>query len=586
MAGSLEAAPVLSTPDTRLLESTEPTISVEQVASSDEQIYIIYDIERTIREIKEGKWRRIALQFPDAMLPDAPRVFQLLSRGLNSHIGTDKKPDNDRPQEDLDKDGVNSVAASMANDLTLNEPVKYQVSELYILADTSYGTCCVDEVAAEHVNADVVVHYGKACLSPTARLPVIYIFTHRPLDHEAVIQAFEESYPNKEERVVLVTDVIYADHIEAIRSALEHQKGYTNTFATEVVHDPSSPIPNRTIPLSVREVPESLKEWQLFHLAEPPAALLLTLSSRVAAVRIYPVDFTDNATNSKKKSTLLASTTISLRRRYAILTSLSTAPVFGILVNTLSVKNYLHMVQHVQKRIAEAGKKSYLFVVGKLNMAKVANFSEIEGWVVIGCWESSLVESKDFWRPVITPYELEITLQADSDRVWTGEWRSDYQSVLDSSESGHAVAQINGDDTSPSQAKDIAADIEQSGDDDFSEPESAPPDFDLRTGRYVSTINTRPMQESPQPSMPSNSVRNNQETPGSTSVAKRTGRDVATIGGVISPGAEFLRSKRTWAGLGSDFVIEYEDDAQGSAVVEGRSGIARGYTHGGDSDRR
>jgi diphthamide biosynthesis enzyme Dph1/Dph2-like protein len=24
----------------------------------------------------------------------------------------------------------------------------------------------VDEVAAEHINADVVVHYGRACLSP------------------------------------------------------------------------------------------------------------------------------------------------------------------------------------------------------------------------------------------------------------------------------------------------------------------------------------------------------------------------------------------------------------------------------------
>lgn len=27
-------------------------------------------------------------------------------------------------------------------------------------------SCCVDEVAAEHINADVVVHYGRACLSP------------------------------------------------------------------------------------------------------------------------------------------------------------------------------------------------------------------------------------------------------------------------------------------------------------------------------------------------------------------------------------------------------------------------------------
>jgi diphthamide biosynthesis protein 2 len=34
-----------------------------------------------------------------------------------------------------------------------------------ILADTAYGQCCVDEVAAEHFSADCLVHYGPACLS-------------------------------------------------------------------------------------------------------------------------------------------------------------------------------------------------------------------------------------------------------------------------------------------------------------------------------------------------------------------------------------------------------------------------------------
>ena len=72
-----------------------------------------------------------------------------------------------------------------------------------------------------------------------------------------------------------------------------------------------------------------------------------------------------------------------------------------------------------------------MFVVGKLNAAKVANFSEIGGWVVIGCWESSLVDSKDFWKPVITPFELELALKDDADRVWTGAWQSDFQAVLD-----------------------------------------------------------------------------------------------------------------------------------------------------------
>ncbi|CAK39703.1 uncharacterized protein An07g09370 [Aspergillus niger] len=537
MGADMEAAPVLSTPDDRILEATDPVPNRSPV--SDEEIAITYDIERTLKEIRQARYKRIALQFPDDMLPDAPRVFQLLK----------------------------SVAQLKVDEA---EPAP----RLYILADTSYGTCCVDEVAAEHVDADVVVHYGRSCLSPTARLPVIYVFTHKELALEKVVRAFKETYPELDTKVILAADVTYCDHVPAVYEALV-KEGYTNLFATEVLHDPSSAIPNRTVPETVRESPESLAEWQLFHISDPPTALLLTLASRVAAIYIYPTD-----KPGQDVKPLPASTAAALRRRYAILTSLNTAPIFGILVNTLSVKNYLHIVDHVRERIAAAGKKSYLFVVGKLNAAKVANFSEIGGWVVIGCWESSLVDSRDFWKPVITPFELELTLKGDTERVWTGAWQSDFQTVLDQS-----AAEAENGDASTNGA------VPGEDEDEMSEPESAPPEFDLRTGRYVS--HSRPMRNpAPRVSASGEEGAASSASAGGPSAARALARrakgDLAMIGGTISPGAEFLRSQRTWKGLGSDFDIQYEEeeDAKDSTlVVEGRKGIARGYTVGETIER-
>lgn len=29
-----------------------------------------------------------------------------------------------------------------------------------------FDSCCVDEVAAQHVDADLIVHYGHTCLTP------------------------------------------------------------------------------------------------------------------------------------------------------------------------------------------------------------------------------------------------------------------------------------------------------------------------------------------------------------------------------------------------------------------------------------
>ena len=575
MAAEMEAAPVLSTPETRILEATDPVALPQRTSKpvSDEELSIVYDIERTLNEIRRARYKRISLQFPDAMLPDAPRVFQLLSRGLRKR----RDAVNERTKSDASNDAQMDALAQSADKLNVEEEeegMSAQQEQVYILGDTSYGACCVDEVAAEHVDADVVVHYGRSCLSPTARLPVIYVFTHKHLPIEHVIRAFKATYPDPMTKVLIAADVTYCDHVPEIFSRLV-EEGYANLFATRVVHDPSSAIPNRTVPLSAQGDPDSLSEWRLFHISDPPTALLLTLASRVAAVHIYP---TDNPGNDNVQP-LSVSAARALSRRYAILTSLSTVPIFGILINTLSVKNYLHIVDHVRRRIAEAGKKSYMFVVGKLNAAKVANFSEIGGWVVIGCWESSLVDSKDFWKPVITPFELELALQSDSERVWTGAWQSDFQTVLDNSNNNNKEANELHRDSGA--ATNECADEEEEG--DMSEPESAPPEFDLRTGRYVS--NSRPMWDLAGPAILG---ANGSPSPARQALARRAKGDLATVGGAFSPGAEFLRSQRTWKGLGSDFDIQDDnEDAQrdSTLIVEGRKGIAKGYTIGENSEK-
>lgn len=81
------------------------------------------------------------------------------------------------------------------------------------------GSCCVDEVAAEHVGADCIVHYGGACLSPSNRLPLMYVFERRPLDRDACTSAFRELYPDTQSRIILLYDVSY---VHAIREFISH----------------------------------------------------------------------------------------------------------------------------------------------------------------------------------------------------------------------------------------------------------------------------------------------------------------------------------------------------------------------------
>jgi diphthamide biosynthesis protein 2 len=575
-ATELASAPVLSTPeDAHLFEDPTPPVDVSTLPRlDDEQLALTYEIERTVAEIRTGRWKRIALQFPDRMLVDAPRVFEALRQGLKHTRVQSRKASPEKRSHN--GQSVDDASNSMANPKITDET---EVAErLFILADTSYGACCVDEVAAEHVDADVVVHYGRSCLSPTARLPVIYVFTTRPLSLDVVLETFKQTYPDRDQKIILMADIPYSHHVPGLANGLRGE-GYSGIYASSIVHNPSSPLPNRTVPADVAESKDALREYQLFHISEPPTSLLLTLSSRVGAIHI----FSTGGDSRETPKVLLASSAMTLRRRYALLTSLSTVSIFGILINTLSVKNYMNMLDHVKQEIAAAGKKSYTFVVGKVNAAKVANFSEVGGWVVIGCWESSLMESKDFWKPVITPFELSLALKGDTERIWTGEWNSDFHALLEQKKTQPDVS-ANRVGAREVDQEDEPTEIVGAGYD--SEEESAPPEFDLRMGRYVS--HSRPMRPS-NGQTSQKQVGQGDATAAKQSLVKRANSDITQIGGVVSPGAEYLRSQRTWQGLGSDFEAQGENgnaSTTGAQMEAGRSGIARGYVVGDDRAER
>lgn len=118
--------------DTSLDLPTEPLHQY-----SNEELVAIYEIEETVEWIQTHQYRVIGLQFPDHLLPISVRIFKLLRSRL---------PISENGQ--LGQLGENEKTV-----------------EIYLLADTTYGSCCVDCLAAQHVAAEAIVHYGPACLT-------------------------------------------------------------------------------------------------------------------------------------------------------------------------------------------------------------------------------------------------------------------------------------------------------------------------------------------------------------------------------------------------------------------------------------
>jgi len=65
-----------------------------------------------------------------------------------------------------------------------------------------------------------------------------------------------------------------------------------------------------------------------------------------------------------------------MRRNYLIEKAKDSSRI-GILVGTLAVSRFGKIIDYISKIIRESGKKPYTFLVGKPNVPKLANFSEV-----------------------------------------------------------------------------------------------------------------------------------------------------------------------------------------------------------------
>ncbi|KAF3161146.1 Diphthamide biosynthesis protein 2 [Orbilia oligospora] len=540
----LTTAPVLSTNP----EYEPAAVQVETSTFSPSEIRTIYETDRTVDWILSNNYSRITLQFPDDLLRDSTEVEKALQDGLK--MGR---------KADSIEDGINGLKVE-DNDTKKDK-------KIYILADTSYGSCCVDEVAAEHAEADCIVHYGRACLSPTNRLPVLHIFTTLPLDLQALISSFIATFPDKSTPVVLTSSLPYSSHIPTVYESLTAE-GYTSIFASSVIHNPSSPIPNRTCPST-----DIISTYHILHIDQPLTSLILTLSTLTSSTSLQIFDPKTNTISSSASNRLLL-------RRYALLSHIRAAGIFGILINTLSSNNYLSTIKSLQTLLAKHYKKSYLVTVGKLNAAKLANFAEVEVWIVIGCWESAVVdERREMWRVVVTPWEATVALDG-GEGVGVDGWRGDWEAFKTKIEDYQAL-----------QAEKEDGEEENGGEGGGSDDESEEPVFDFRTGRYISTAKPMKVVRTSLIEAPSGSNGDSSSSTALTTTRKDKSLSVM-INNQISPAAEYLQQKRGWKGLGSDFAeVEYDQDGnevwrgdEGAVVEEGRKGVARGYhVHEGET---
>ena len=353
--------------------------------------------------------------------------------------------------------------ASRLSSLLAQEGSSVQV---VLLADSAYAGCCVDEVAAEHVNASAIIHYGPACLTATARLPVHYVFRHDPATKTEYAQwaaalCPQESHASPDSNPLLdLASQVWSVVAEGVRSVVVCYEVAYGTIAEDVVGALSAAEGGEgrgvvMMKMAIGEEEEEEEEggetgegvlYEMggfsFELESPiedgketfvfltntegveeSSPLRTALQMNHPTVPMVVVDVEGRRVEVDRSKTSRA-----LMKRYMMMEKVKSASVIGLLVGTLAVGPYMEVLDELRVLIEAAGRAYYTFVVGKVNVPKLANFAEVDVFVLVSCPLTALVDSREYLKPIVTPYEAFLALTPGAE--WTGEYSTDFAATL------------------------------------------------------------------------------------------------------------------------------------------------------------
>ncbi|KAG5104068.1 hypothetical protein JHK82_041038 [Glycine max] len=393
-----------------------------------------YDIAASANFIHTHNFIKVALQFPDNLLKHSTRVVTALRNTLQStEVG------------------------------------------LFVMADTAYGSCCIDEVGASHINADCVIHYGHTCFSPTTTLPAFCVFGKASICIADCVESMSKYALTNNKKIIgmfvpykFLAFVRFMDHLLPFQLQVLFGLEYAHSMqrikeallesSMSCRFDPKSEVHFADVPSSVMfpskdikkinvlqepvsdcngasgtmysiggltwKLPEgqSMDDYLVFWIGHDDSAfanVVLTFN----ACEIVRYDANEN-----RMVTDLFQHRRILKRRYYLVERAKDANIVGILVGTLGVAGYLHIINQMMELITGAGKKAYTLVMGRPNPAKLANFPECDVFLYVSCAQTALLDSKEYLAPVITPFEAMIAFNRGSQ--WTGAYVMEFRDLI------------------------------------------------------------------------------------------------------------------------------------------------------------
>lgn len=309
-----------------------------------------FDLDTVCDLIIEHGLLRVALQFPDEFLTNCVSIYTYIIKRL-------------------------------ANDSI----------DVFIIGDSTYGSS-IDDISAQHVDSDVLIYFGSD-LSSSGSVPVMVVPFSKDIDETSCIEelnrALDQNAINHSTTVLLIYELSYSSAIGSLMSN-PLLKSLENVVVGEL--PPSSNLMAWTPNLSRNHIPASpgdnfTKVGGLLvasDVLKNPDLLIWYIGGKEEQLVSIHIRMSENLVISYSPDVKICKAvkgyeTREFRERYGGLLRVKDAQIIGIIVGSMGLSGDVTqaILARLETLIRAAKKSSYVFIMGRLNEAKLCNFPEV-----------------------------------------------------------------------------------------------------------------------------------------------------------------------------------------------------------------
>ena len=291
--------------------------------------------------------------------------------------------------------------------------------KLFIIGDTSYSSCCCDEVTAMHLNVDIIIRVGSSCFTRNSKIPIYFLYQNLTFSKEEIDVVREKIKEIKEKEgdncIIFYNEQTKKNLIDKIR----------NEFSVQLADIDNDDIQNKKEGLLYgRNIKgfEITSFTNIIYIGKESDILITELSARYVN-SIKSINIIDMHQLTIEK---ISTTSINpfLYRRFNLIEKAKQSQTFGILIGSLSLPNLNSVISEIKHTLQLKDKKHYTFLLGKITEEKLSNFIEyIDCFILVACPFNPGYSNKALMRPIVSP--LDIKLAFDENYKWNSEYSLD-----------------------------------------------------------------------------------------------------------------------------------------------------------------